>query len=235
MSNQKSNKIPDKTTLIQLERELQTLNEQLLILKSKGGFFRQFKIMNLESQIKKLDKEQFEKADIYLFNEDASYRKIGLSNYLLFANPGFKLSVETETNFVSDYSRRLSGSIHSNGYSHLYSTRKNSPFEPFGQYKYPAAFVGHIDRWGRITLEISKSKSAFFKNLPTEYEACVDDEGNISMKYTSIKNDFFGDGNADIGKLIGHLIQDEANLQQFEKNKEEMVARIKTFRQDLLK
>lgn len=235
MSNQKSNKIPDKTTLIQLERELQTLNEKLSILKAKGGFFRQFKIMNLESKIKKIDEEQFEKVDIHLYNEDAEYRKIGLSNLLLFKNPGFKLSVHIESNIVANYSRKLSGSIHSNGYSYLYSTRKNSTFEPFGQYKYPAAFVGHIDRWGRITLDISRSNSALFKNLPTEYEAHIDDVGNMLMECTSIENDFFSRGKNDIGKLIGRLIQDDVNLQQFAKNKEEMVARIETFRQDLLK
>lgn len=182
-----------------------------------------------ENRLKKSERHLLEQIDLYLMNHDDEFRRMANENMsMLKGNSIFRVYADAIT-IVGNYTTRLKGYLHDNGYCYAESTNTNIDILNLLNYAYPAEFSGRINFWGELDLKVSKVK---YSSMNASYEFLSEIDENGYMKLYTIKNVSDANGKLVIGRMISQMMDDET-AEHFYSNIQKLKAIKMGFREKL--
>jgi len=229
--------LKNHSTLIDSEIRIKQISERITKIENGNWILNFFFLDYLKRRLERLEAKQFYSVDKYLCTNDENYLRITKqSQKLLETNQIEFVIYDQDFPFLGTYTKKVEGSIHSNGFSYSYSIQSNLAIIPFDNLRYTSEMTGMIDYWGRINLKTTRTKYALFKTVPKRFLGIITSEGLIQLQNIENEFDIFTSGMATIGKLIAnHFGGDVLKEQEFFKNKDLLTKMVLEFRKNLIK
>lgn len=222
--------------LLKVENQILTSTARIKKIENSNWLVRFLLINRLKRKLKDLEENQVYVVGEYLKENNNDFSKIALRNLKLLETNSIEFLVyDQDFPLFSSYTKKIEGTLHSNGFSYSNSIKYNFAFKPFDKRKYTSEMKGKMDYWGRINLITTKTKFALFKNVPKKFVGKIYADGTIHLFNVKNETDFFNNGRATIGKLIAnHFLLNASGSEEFFNNKEILLKMIVDFRSELI-
>ncbi|MCC6818249.1 MAG: hypothetical protein IT245_05115 [Bacteroidia bacterium] len=205
--------------------------QELKRKKSQSSWFYRLLVgTTIKNQIIKIQLKQSELVDAFLISTDADFNRMVHENYACLKNTVTFKVYSDGVSLNGTYTKEMKGYLHRNGCCYLETTKTNG-LGTLDKYAYPSKMKGQINYLGEIKLVTIEIKRALFSSAPLEFEAQLNNNNMIILESTKTSLELTK--SIVIGKMIGELIENATQVEQFFSNAEKLRAIKATFEKSL--